>query len=679
MGGQGSGRKPDEAKRFIETHANVAAAGKEGLVIPNYSGIRDDINKGRVGKKLGSPTNAPTDLTLGSNQPIAVATQVGEDIQISDKIQLVEFTWTYTDGTLPAEGFELKYTDDSGFENLVYLSSDTRKAFVVFDATTFTAFIRAFRIDADGTQFTSAADLEGGITPDTISTPISPFQRVGTDITTVNSGDDVTLSGALTVSGAVTGDSTLTILDANTTYSQSLSAITFNPTITNDLNNASTIGVNLAPTLSVDQAAQVIPFAGVAVQPTVKNPSSASTFLGSNISLLSAQTHTGDTNSIQTNNTGVLHQPVFNIANGGDLQVNADTAFLSGNCTTVDGSNIVNKYGFFMTNPTLLFADSNLTNLYGAYIEDMTSCTNGYGVVIEGAKTNALWLASGGDTTTESGGVVFGASKDTNLYRSAADTLKTDDGFVANSLTLTTDLAVAHGGTAASNAGDARTNLGVVIGTDVQAFDANNATASSTTTFTNKTIDANGTGNSISNIDVADLSNGTDGELITWDSSGVPATVGVGTATHVLTSNGAGAAPTFQAAGGDNTSVVFGTSETNRASTHYHGLGGANSSSLINVENVRIPVAGVLSDLYVRCDTQPGTGSDAWACQYFVNGSLKSGGSDPIATITSANKNAADTSNTLTVSAGDHVAVRFLEFGTCASAATGWSAVFTPS
>ncbi len=53
-------------------------------------------------------------------------------------------------------------------------------------------------------------------------------------------------------------------------------------------------------------------------------------------------------------------------------------------------------------------------------------------------------------------------------------------------------------------------------------------------------------------VKVEDLDDGTDGELITWDSSGVPTTVAVGTATHVLTSNGAGAEPTFQAAtGGD--------------------------------------------------------------------------------------------------------------------------------
>ena len=74
--------------------------------------------------------------------------------------------------------------------------------------------------------------------------------------------------------------------------------------------------------------------------------------------------------------------------------------------------------------------------------------------------------------------------------------------------------------------------------------------AATTDTFTEKTFDANASGNNLSNVDVADLANGTDGELITWDAAGAPDTVAVGTATHVLTSNGIGAAPTFQAASG---------------------------------------------------------------------------------------------------------------------------------
>ena len=75
--------------------------------------------------------------------------------------------------------------------------------------------------------------------------------------------------------------------------------------------------------------------------------------------------------------------------------------------------------------------------------------------------------------------------------------------------------------------------------------------ASSSDTLTNKSIDANGTGNNISNIDwVNDTITGTDGEIPTYDASGNPAMVATGTAAQVLTSNGAGTAPTFQTPAG---------------------------------------------------------------------------------------------------------------------------------
>jgi len=54
----------------------------------------------------------------------------------------------------------------------------------------------------------------------------------------------------------------------------------------------------------------------------------------------------------------------------------------------------------------------------------------------------------------------------------------------------------------------------------------------------------------VDNIAVATLADGTDGELITWDANGAPAVVAVGTAGQVLTSGGAGVAPTFEAAAG---------------------------------------------------------------------------------------------------------------------------------
>lgn len=74
-------------------------------------------------------------------------------------------------------------------------------------------------------------------------------------------------------------------------------------------------------------------------------------------------------------------------------------------------------------------------------------------------------------------------------------------------------------------------------------------------THPNHTGDVTSTGDgatviSAGAVDIAMLANGVDGELITWDATGAPATVAVGTATHVLTSNGVGVAPTFQAAAG---------------------------------------------------------------------------------------------------------------------------------
>ena len=61
-----------------------------------------------------------------------------------------------------------------------------------------------------------------------------------------------------------------------------------------------------------------------------------------------------------------------------------------------------------------------------------------------------------------------------------------------------------------------------------------------------------------SSVTLTKMASGTDGNLITYDASGNPAHVATGTATHVLTSNGAGAAPTFQAPAAGNNTPSFG-------------------------------------------------------------------------------------------------------------------------
>ena len=157
---------------------------------------------------------------------------------------------------------------------------------------------------------------------------------------------------------------------------------------------------------------------------------------------------------------------------------------------------------------------------------------------------------------------------------------------------------------------------------DLQTY----ATAASTTTFTNKTIDANGTGNSISNIDIADLANGTDGELITWDAAGAPAAVAAGTSTHVLTSNGAGAPPTFQAAGGGGGawSFVSSTTASSSATIDFTDLSGA--VYMLALDQVDPATSG--ARLYLRASDDNGTTFEA--LNYMYNGQGVSGSTEII-------------------------------------------------
>ena len=77
-------------------------------------------------------------------------------------------------------------------------------------------------------------------------------------------------------------------------------------------------------------------------------------------------------------------------------------------------------------------------------------------------------------------------------------------------------------------------------------------------------------------VGLAQMASGTDGNLITYDASGNPAAVAVGTSGQVLTSNGAGAAPTMQAGGkvlqvvqGLNTNTLNGGFLLQSTSTSY--------------------------------------------------------------------------------------------------------------
>lgn len=85
-----------------------------------------------------------------------------------------------------------------------------------------------------------------------------------------------------------------------------------------------------------------------------------------------------------------------------------------------NGASITNAYHYFIKDS----AGSTATNLYGVYVSDLVKGTNNYGIYFAGTSglsRQGIWW-----------------NGDTNLFRSAADTLKTDD-----SLIVGTNLTVA--------------------------------------------------------------------------------------------------------------------------------------------------------------------------------------------------------------------------------------------
>ena len=88
---------------------------------------------------------------------------------------------------------------------------------------------------------------------------------------------------------------------------------------------------------------------------------------------------------------------------------------------------ITDSSAVYVPNPGTI--TGTLTNLFGVRVANQSRGTNNYGISIVDAGTASLWFES--DGADAASGISFGASRDTTLYRSAANRLRTDDTFEA--------------------------------------------------------------------------------------------------------------------------------------------------------------------------------------------------------------------------------------------------------
>jgi hypothetical protein len=166
--------------------------------------------------------------------------------------------------------------------------------------------------------------------------------------------------------------------------------------------------------------------------------------------------------------------------------VDLSGATLSGNTTfsnnlTVSGDLTVSGTTTTVNSTQVDVADKNIT--LGNVASPTDSTADGGGISLKGATDKLFRWLNATDSWTSSEHIDLASGKEfkingtsvlsgSTLGSGVTGSSLTSVGTIATGTWNGTDIGVAHGGTGASTASAARTNLGVAIGSDVQAYDA---------------------------------------------------------------------------------------------------------------------------------------------------------------------------------------------------------------